>query len=66
MYGTFDFFLTAVDEVVGYPADGNRLVQQWAWYSLGDTVYATGNLADLETKALTPLGLAFARYEGAD
>jgi hypothetical protein len=62
MYATFDHFLTATDEKVGYPRDGNRLVQWWAWYSLADTIYPTGNLFDVETRAATPLGSAFARY----
>ena len=62
MYATFDFFLTATDEKVGYPQDDNRLVQWWAWYSLADTVYPTGNLFNPETKAIMPLGAAFAHY----
>lgn len=62
MYATFDYFLTATDDALGYPADGNRLVQWWAWYSLGDTLYPTGNLFDPATKSTTPLGVAFARY----
>lgn len=63
MHATFDYFLTATDEEVGYPADDNRLVQWWAWYSLADTMYPTGNLFDPETKLPTPLGEGFARYE---
>jgi hypothetical protein len=62
MYATFDYFLTATDETLGYPADENRLVQWWAWFSLDDTLYPTGNLFDSETKAVTPLGIAYARY----
>lgn len=62
LYGTWDFFLTAADGEVGYPEDGGRLVQWWCWYSLADTVYPTGNLVDPQTKALTPLGSAWAAY----
>ena len=62
MYATFDFFSTATDEHVGYPQDSNRLVQWWAWYSLADTTYPTGNLFDPETKAVASLGSAFAQY----
>jgi hypothetical protein len=62
MHAAFDLFVTAADEQVGYPGDENRLVQRWAWYSLADTVYPTGNLFDPETKAVTPLGAAFANY----
>lgn len=36
MLATFDYFLHATDPQLGYPADGNRLVQRWAWYSLDD------------------------------
>jgi len=62
MYATFDFFLSAVDAETGYLAQDNRLVQWWAWYSLADTMYPTGNLVDPVTKAILPLGLAFAQY----
>ena len=63
MVATFDLFLTARDEQTGYPQDDYRLVQFWAWYSLADTVYPTGNLFDPQTKAMTRLGLAHARYK---
>jgi hypothetical protein len=36
MNATFDYLLTATDEQIGYPADENRLVQRWLWYSLND------------------------------
>lgn len=62
MYGSFDYFLTAVDEELGYPADGNRLVQRWAWYSLSDKRYPTGNLFDPGTKEITPLGIDYKNY----
>ena len=62
MVATLDYLSTATDERVGYPQDGNRLVQSWAWYSLADTRYPTGNLFDTETKAITPLGDAFSQY----
>jgi len=62
MAATFDFFLSAADETLGYPADGYRLVQWWCWYSLADRLYPTGNLFDPLTGAPTPLGAAFARY----
>lgn len=29
----------AIDPTIGYPADGNRLVQRWLWYSLNDQPY---------------------------
>jgi hypothetical protein len=44
MRQTFDFLTSAVDPELGYPADGNRLVQQWLWYSVNDPPFdeATG------------------------
>jgi hypothetical protein len=44
MYATFDYMLTARDPFLGYPADENRLVQRWLWYSLNDRPWdpATG------------------------
>lgn len=53
---TFEFFLTATDPALGYPADGYRLVQRWCWYSLDDTTYPTGRLFDPQTGALTAVG----------
>ena len=62
--GSFDLFLSAADGGVGYPRDGNRLVQWWCWYSLAAPAdyYPTGNLVDPATGALTPVGSAFAAY----
>jgi hypothetical protein len=62
MYASFDFFLTAADPELGYAPDGHRLVQRWLWYSLSDTVYATGNLFDPVTGQITALGLAYGSY----
>jgi hypothetical protein len=55
----FDLFLTATDPVIGYAADGNRLVQMWAWFSTnfgayGGDLFETGAGADL-----TVIGEAF-------
>jgi hypothetical protein len=36
MVPSFEFFLNYTDASIGYPADGNRLVQRWNWYSLDD------------------------------
>jgi hypothetical protein len=36
MRTTFDFLVSAKDPSLGYPADDNRLVQEWLWYSLND------------------------------
>jgi len=39
MTGTFEFLLNVSDPAIGYPADEDRLVQRWLWYSLDDTRY---------------------------
>jgi hypothetical protein len=62
MIATFEFFRTATDPVLGYPADGNRLVQRWSWFSIADIGYPTGNLLQPGSGVPTPLGEAFAAY----
>jgi len=62
LIGTYDFMLTAVDEKIGYPADDYRLVQGWAWYSLSDNRYPTGNFIDFESGELTPLGRTHQKF----
>lgn len=34
LYPSFNTFLNATDASIGYPADGNRLMQRWNWWSL--------------------------------
>jgi hypothetical protein len=34
MYPSFNTFLNHVDATIGYPADGDRLVQRWNWFSV--------------------------------
>lgn len=69
MLATFDYFMSAHDLALGYPADDYRLVQQWAWYSLDDDNFGWGTthsaLMNPATKALYPLGADFARYAAA-
>jgi hypothetical protein len=36
MSATFDYMLTAKDDALGYPADDNRLVQRFSWFSTFD------------------------------
>lgn len=62
--GSCDFFLTATDDEVGYPNDGNRLVQWWGWYSLvaSEDYYPMGDPFHSQAKEMTPLGAAFAAY----
>jgi len=64
MDATFEYLLTATDEAIGYPADGNRLVQRWSWFSLNCPSWEqrgdgfTGNLVDpfSSPKQLTAFG----------
>ena len=73
MTQSFDYLLSACDDVSGCPADGNRLVQQWAWYSLNDKIIDlqtfvgfNGALYDWRYPdfpgVLTPFGETFVRY----
>jgi hypothetical protein len=64
MYSTFEFLLTAKDTSFGYPADEDRLVQRWLWYSLDDTQYG-GALFDQFSLDMMPLGTDFGVYTGA-
>jgi len=61
--GSFDLFRGLRDPQYGLPADDDRLVQGWAWYSLNDR-YFNGALFDSFTKQATPLGIAFQNYVG--
>lgn len=66
MLATFGWMTMATDPSIGYPADGNRLVQAWAWYSLDEDTFETYpaafNLFDPETKRITALGEAYGAY----
>jgi hypothetical protein len=62
MTGAFDWMLTATSPETGYPADGNRLVQRWAWYAIAAADYPTGNLFHPESHQMTPLGRIYADY----
>ena len=63
-------YAQAIDDELGYPADGNRLVQRWAWFSLDwpayDPVLApkgfNGNLFDPFTSQVTGYGLHYASH----
>lgn len=67
LWNTFEFFLTATDPALGYPADGYRLVQRWCWYSLDapDTYYPQGRLFDPQTGEITAVGKAWMEYVSA-
>jgi len=76
MYASFDLFLTAKDSTLGYPADQNRLIQAWAWYSLDDKEFdgqegfngslfvpISGDiLSGLPAGSLTEVGKAYGQY----
>jgi hypothetical protein len=59
---TFTYMQNATDPALGYPYDGNRLVQRWAWYSVADALYFNGWLYSPESKALSPMGVNFAAF----
>ena len=73
MTATFDYLLSAVDANLGYPADENRLVQRWSWFSLNAKPYDAqtssgfnGELFDYRQSqypgALTAYGINYKEY----
>ncbi len=57
LQGTVDYLENAKDPNLGYPADDNRLVQQWTWYSLwveSEHSGASSNLLVDDYEALPP------------
>jgi archaellum component FlaG (FlaF/FlaG flagellin family) len=64
MTGTFNTLSRLTDTSVGYPADANRLVQRWLWYSVSDGNYG-GPLFDPTNHTRRLLGNVFAAYTGA-
>jgi hypothetical protein len=66
MTGTYDLMLEQTDPNLGYPHDGNRLVQRWAWFSLnGDPFEMGGTLFDPQTHEIRELGETFRDYTSA-
>ena len=51
------------DEDLGYPEDGFKLVQKFAWFSLSDPYFPVSDLADLQSNSLTNVGKAFSRIQ---
>ena len=63
MLNTFDYLNTAQDPNVGYPLDNNRLVQEWAWYSIhAATVGQASNLYEEDITTQTLAGTTMANY----
>jgi hypothetical protein len=66
MIGTFERMLNQTDPMIGYPHDGNRLVQRWAWFSLSENPDDWGGtLFDPDTHGLRPLGQTLRDYTSA-
>ena len=74
MDATFQFLSETTDLDLGDPADGFRLVQRWAWFSLDGPPYDesdpqpqtfNGNLFDPYTTDITGYGLNFATHTAA-
>lgn len=72
MLASFDFMLNTTDNEIGYPLDSNRLVQQFAWFSLNFYAYTptntsglNGNLYDHGSRLIQPLGRDYADYAKA-
>ncbi len=64
MEATFSYLESAVDGQLGYPADGNRLVQQWLWY--GIEVSGPGDSSNLVHQgALSQMGQAYKEWVAA-
>jgi hypothetical protein len=69
MDASFEFLRTATSPTLGYPADGYRLVQRWAWFSLDNPPYDpeipmtfNGNLFNPYTRYVTDYGRNFATH----
>ncbi len=70
MRETFSFLVSAKDADLGHPADDNRLVQQWLWFSLNTQPYdpATGRgyngslFLHSDPAQITKFGVAFREY----
>ncbi len=61
----FNMLLTATDPTTGLAADGNRLVQAWAWYSTRDTIFGYGGDLFNADGSLTVIGDAFVAQTAA-
>jgi len=65
MNESISYLLSKTDPNTGYPADGNRLVQRWAWYSHSDLATYNGHLFDPTTKQRTVFGERYAALVAA-
>ncbi|MBI5878436.1 MAG: hypothetical protein HZB53_12375 [Chloroflexi bacterium] len=46
---SFNYLNTAQDAGIGYPMDGNRLVQQWMWFHMNNGVNGLGHVSNIVT-----------------
>lgn len=57
---TLDYLETRSDPALGYPRDGNRLVQRWLWFAvMTDKVGHTSNLVTDSLTELTSIGVDY-------
>jgi len=69
MNASFTYLYYATSSTLGMPADGNRLVQRWNWFSLNTPVGTlgqfggwNGNMFDPDTHQITETGINFSRW----
>ena len=55
MDNTFDYFNNHRDANLGYALDGNRLIQQWLWFSMHMVPGSNGSISNLLEPDLTTL-----------
>lgn len=56
---SFDWLSTAKDKNLGFSQDDYHIVQKYAWFSLGDTIYPVADLVDFSKMELTRVGDQF-------
>lgn len=62
---SFNYLKNATDPNLGYPKDGNRLIQQSLWFSVNNQ-NSVGNVSDLvRNDALTQVGAAYKNFVAA-
>jgi len=59
---SFTYLESATDPNLGYPLDGNRLVQQWLWFSISNPS-GVGFVSDLVTRDLQSLSQPGVAYQ---
>ncbi len=66
MTQSLNYLETASNPSLGYPADGNRLVQQWSWYPTlvnnDDAVGSSSKLVNNDAASLTLMGETYRNF----